>query len=87
MAEPQEGGMEISLEAPSLDSSGESNHPLMSPEFVSPNGQSLSEQDRQKIYRILEACTKHDIELLAELASSDGGLIDDETRRRACKDT
>lgn len=48
-------------------------------------GPRLSEADEQKFDRILTACQDHNLELLAELASSEGGLIEDHSRRIACK--
>lgn len=51
---------------------------------VSHREQQQFEQNMQKIASILDACDSRDLKLLVELASSDGGLVDDQTRRRAC---
>lgn len=55
------------------------------PNSTSLNSLPLSGADNQKFDRILKACDDHDLELLAELASSEGGLIEDGARRTACK--
>ena len=44
----------------------------------------LSQFERDKVHMILRACGDRDIDVLRELASSEGGLIEDEVRRAAC---
>lgn len=55
------------------------------PRPIPSDDQPQSEQDKPKTARILEACSNRDIKGLAELASSERGLVDDQSRRRACK--
>ena len=38
----------------------------------------------QKVHEIHEACRRQDVDSIRALASSEGGLIDDEARRAAC---
>lgn len=44
----------------------------------------MSEDRREKINRIESACRDLDLLALVRLASSDGGLVEDELRRTAC---
>lgn len=41
--------------------------------------------DEQKKNDILEACNARDIDALVRLATSSGGLLEDDVRRVACK--
>ncbi|SMR62729.1 unnamed protein product [Zymoseptoria tritici ST99CH_3D1] len=43
----------------------------------------FSADEQQKVAAIQEACRKHDLDVLAELASTNGGLVDDQVRRIA----
>lgn len=43
------------------------------------------EKDNEKNAAILEACKWKDLESLRKLATSEGGLLTDELRRKACK--
>lgn len=47
--------------------------------------QSPSPPDAEKVSRILVACRQNDLDSLAGLATSPGGLVEDEIRRTACK--
>jgi hypothetical protein len=46
--------------------------------------QPLPQDERDKTRRILEACRDRDLDVLRELAVSEGGLVEDEIRRTAC---
>lgn len=43
------------------------------------------EAQSTKTLAILEACQWNDVDELRKLATSDGGLLNDELRRKACK--
>lgn len=45
------------------------------------------DQDPSKREKIFQACRNKDISQLRELAISNGGLVDDEVRRVACRYT
>ena len=45
----------------------------------------IPEKDNEKTAAILEACKWKDLESLRKLATSEGGLLTDELRRKACK--
>ncbi|KAK5132506.1 hypothetical protein LTR08_008890 [Meristemomyces frigidus] len=45
----------------------------------------LSQVEKDKVHRILQACRDRDLDELRELGTSDGGLIEDEVRRTACE--
>lgn len=45
--------------------------------------ESLSDQENEKVMKILEACRSEDLYALANLATSEGGLVEDEMRRIA----
>lgn len=45
----------------------------------------IPEKDSEKTAAILEACKCKDLESLRKLATSEGGLLTDELRRKACK--
>lgn len=47
--------------------------------------QSPSETDVEKVSWILSACQENDLGSLAALATSPGGLLEDQLRRSACK--
>lgn len=49
------------------------------------NTADIPERDSEKTATILEACRWKDLESLRKLATSDGGLLNDELRRKACK--
>lgn len=59
-------------------------HSIVSPVNSSWRKGPLSPQDKEKIEKILAACRDRDLEALAHLATSQGGLIEDELRRTAC---
>lgn len=42
-------------------------------------------RDSEKTTAILEACKWKDLESLRKLSTSEGGLLNDELRRKACK--
>lgn len=44
----------------------------------------LDDSTRQKLNNVFAACRDRDIDALRALATSDGGLIDDDARRAAC---
>ena len=46
---------------------------------------SASPLHSDKAKRILAACRNNDLDALIELATSTGGLVDDEIRQTACK--
>lgn len=46
--------------------------------------QPLSQNERTKVQLILQACADRDLVALRELATSEGGLVEDEIRRTAC---
>jgi hypothetical protein len=46
--------------------------------------QTLDTSKADKVDRILLACHESDLDTLATLATSDGGLLNDEIRRTAC---
>lgn len=46
--------------------------------------QSPSAADAEKVNRILAASRENDLDFLAALATSPGGLLEDEIRRTAC---
>ena len=52
------------------------------PNSISPS--QLDEKHTTKSAEILDACTSLDLARLRELATSDGGLVSDDIRRRAC---
>lgn len=65
------------------------NHPHDAHDNVSPINASwqkgeVSAQDKVKITKVLAACRDRDLAALARLATSQGGLIEDEVRRTAC---
>lgn len=45
----------------------------------------MPEKENEKIAAILEACKWKDLKSLRKLATSEGGLLTDELRRKACK--
>jgi TBC1 domain family member 20 len=63
------------------------NGDLPGPHEPTENHQSKEQDDlqREKVERILLACREHDIDVLCDLATSCGGLVNDEIRRAACK--
>lgn len=69
----------------------EATFPGREPPFVTSNGLPLTEEARTKVYHILVACGDgghgQDPSSLVALATSAGGLIDDEVRRVACTST
>lgn len=54
------------------------------PSRVSFSLQEEPQAQQEKIIRILAACKAQDLNLLAQLATSDGGLVNDAVRRTAC---
>ena len=46
--------------------------------------EALSQTEKDKVHRILQACRDRDLNELRELGTSEGGLIEDEVRRTAC---
>ena len=52
---------------------------------MSSDTQYLTPFETTKVSRIFKACTEGDQEALRELATSEGGLVDDTARRVACK--
>lgn len=44
----------------------------------------LSQAENDKVHRILRACDEHNLDDLRHLATSEGGLIEDEVRRATC---
>ena len=48
------------------------------------NKQPIPEEESAKALAILEACKWKDIDELRKLATSEGGLLNDELRRQAC---
>lgn len=58
--------------------------PSCSPLQTSWRQDPLSETERNKVHQILEACRDYDYSSLAALATSEGGLVEDEVRRVAC---
>lgn len=51
------------------------------------NTREIPEEASTKTLAILEACKWKDVEELRKLATSEGGLLNDELRRKACKNT
>ena len=49
------------------------------------NTAEMPERDSEKAAAILEACKWKDLDSLRKLATSEGGLLTDELRRKACK--
>lgn len=45
----------------------------------------LPERSSAKVKQILDACGENDFDTIAALATSDGGLVEDNVRRIACK--
>jgi len=43
-----------------------------------------SERNTAKVKQILDACAENDFDAVAALATSDGGLVEDNVRRIAC---
>lgn len=62
----------------------EPSHETVSPINVSWQKGPRSPQDKEKVTRVLAACQDRDRAALADLATSQGGLIEDELRRTAC---
>lgn len=46
---------------------------------------SLSASDAKKVNEILQAAAENDVDSLAALATSPGGLVEDQVRKTACK--
>jgi hypothetical protein len=51
---------------------------------TNPSLSQASEEHDPKSVEILDACARLDLEKLRRLATSDGGLVSDNVRRRAC---
>lgn len=45
---------------------------------------STGHREMEKRQRILQVCGERDVDQLRKLATSEGGLVDDEVRRTAC---
>lgn len=86
-----EGGAGVGVDAAAEnDSSGgtnidDSTNHALSPLSASWTRQSLSPKTKAKVERVLTACRGRDLDALKELAASEGGLVEDEVRRTACK--
>lgn len=57
----------------------------LSPAEASWKSQPLSQHQQAKVHDILAACRDDNHEALTQLAASEGGLVEDEVRRTACK--
>ncbi|CZT19921.1 related to GTPase-activating protein gyp10 [Ramularia collo-cygni] len=79
MAGSQKGGTELS----DAECGEKTTAHSTLPNSTSRENLALLGLDRHKVDRILKACRDRDLEVLAELASSEGGLVEDYCRRTA----
>lgn len=63
---------------------GQSTAAPQAPLSASWRKEPLSADEKYKVHHILKACRDRNVTILKDLASSDGGLVEDELRRTAC---
>lgn len=93
---PSREGVDSSGDTESADShhnegasahSATGNQPSLPPLSASWRREQLSQSERDKAFEILKACGDRDLDKLRDLATSEGGLVEDEIRRTACMHT
>ena len=70
-------------DTPAVANGNESQKPLS----ASWRDEPLSSNESNKVMLIIEACNAKDRDQLVALASTEGGFIEDEMRRRACMES
>lgn len=84
MVNPSTGegdGLRSKVSASTLDEKASSSSKQSDEDFLQRTKQARAE----KAEAIRKACDSHDVETLVSHATSEGGLLDDELRRKACK--